>query len=270
VRCRKLAATAEPHPFTWETIEQEPKVMRSCLVRSHRTMEYEILHTGGFLRLCTERGRVYWLAQNTEDHRPPDWKLHFSIHPRHVPRAWDVLSRLFLTRACDFGMKAVAGEALDSWPEAQRGRELTVYIFQYHEAYRGGGPMMECCKPGTEHRFYLGPEFERDATFWAELVRDAEEALAAAGVESHGGTACGDLPLGGRYASLRNEAFVPVRQDEEAEHGTDYIYPPNKAGWNAAGHPCPLRVPLVARWRANVFTAVANLRCPRRCGSRRH
>lgn len=32
----------------------------------------------------------------------------------------------FYSKACDFGMKAVAGEAFESWPPHQRGRELTV------------------------------------------------------------------------------------------------------------------------------------------------
>lgn len=243
-----LAALSEPHPFTWKTIENEPKVMRRCLLRAHRTMEYEILHTGGFVRLCTERGRVYWLAQNEQDHRSPDWKLHFSVKPQHVPLAWDILTKLFMERACDFGMKAVSGDALESWPEKQRGRELTVYIFQHNVAYAGGGPMIGLCDEGSEHHYWLGPEFEREATFWTELMRDAEEALQTAGVQSNSGIAIGDLPLGGRYASLRNEAFVAVpTYGPLGQAHTEYIYPPNNTGWNAAGHPCPLK--LCWRWR---------------------
>merc|ERR1719253_270654 len=170
-----LAVGAEPFPFGWDVLHHEPKVWRRCLVRSHRTMEYEILHTGGFVRLCTERGRVYWLVQNTHEHRPPDWKIHFSIHPRDVPLAWDVLSRLFMSYACDFGMKAVAGEALSQWPDRQRGRELTVYIFQHDATYYvDGGPMMAYCPHGGQHRFWLGPEFERNADFWAAFVQNAE------------------------------------------------------------------------------------------------
>lgn len=256
-RCRLLAVTAEPHPFQWADIEQEPKVWRSCLTRAHRTMQYEILHTGGFLRLCTERGRVYWLAQNTYDHRLPDWKLHFSVCKRDVPRAWDLLSRLFMDRACDFGMKAVAGEALETWPERQRGRELTVYIFQHCSAYAGGGPMMEHCPAGTEHRFWLGPEYESDATTWASFVQEAEELLSSQGIESNGGVADGDLPLG-RYASIRNEAFVYGNPEFL------YIYPPNEAGWNAAGHLCPLTLPWSAAWRARLAAASRAVRCASR------
>ncbi|CAL1161447.1 unnamed protein product [Cladocopium goreaui] len=218
----EVAVRSQPNPFSWAEIEHEPKVQRCCIGRSFRSTEYEILHTGGFVRLCTERGRVYWLAQNENDHRLPDWKIHFSVHLADIPRAWNILTDLFLKEACDFGMKAVAGEAFDSWPPEQRGREITVYIFQNHTAYNGGGPMMGYC-PGNEHNFWLGPEFERQADFWAKFVEEAERLLSAANIQSRG-VATGDLKLG-RYASLRNEAFI-----FEPATGL-YIYPPNKCGW---------------------------------------
>lgn len=253
-RCRVPAVTSQPHPFDWELLEDEPKVRRSCLARTYRTTEYETLHTGGFLRLCTERGRVYWLAQNMEEHRTPDWKLHFSVRPKDIPRAWNVLSRVFVAHGCDFGMKAVASEALDAWPPKQRGRELTVYIFQDDPAYSGGGPMMGCCATGSEHRYWLGPEFEREPEFWESFLGSAEEALKDAGLESHGGTADGDLPLG-RFASLRNEAYI-LGWDEGSESCTPaFVYPPNAAGWNAAGHPLPLRVHWLHRLRAAIVAA---------------
>lgn len=258
--CLDLAAGPDPNPFAWEEIEKEPKAPKICLARAHRTTEYEILHTGGFLRLCTERGRIYWMAQNEHDHRTPDWKIHFSIRPSHIPRAWDVLTGLFVAHACDFGMKAVAEEAWAAWPEKQRGRELTVYIFQHDSvAYPNGGPMMGLCSEGEEHRFWLGPEFERDAAFWRRLVADAEAALAIAGVVSHGGTARGDLPLGGPYASLRNEAFIPSREEKGC-----FMYPPNYAGWNAAGHQCPLKLTRAALWRAEASRTLTRLQCTRR------
>jgi len=237
--CVEVAVKSEPNPFRWFEIEQEPKVLRSCIRRCFRSTEYEILHTGGFLRLCTQRGRVYWLAQNEHDHRLPDWKLHFSVELRHVPKAWDVISELFMLKACDFGMKAVAGEAFENWPERQRGRELTVYIFQHHAAYADGGPMMGSC-PGQEHEFWLGPEFERESFFWADFVQDAEKKLAAAGVRSRG-VADGDFPLG-KYASIRNEAFV-------LDASKNFVYPPNIDGWNAAAHHCPLQLSLMQRLR---------------------
>lgn len=265
ITCQELAVGPEPHPFTWKEIELEPKAWKCCLARAHRTTEYEVLHTGGFLRLCTERGRVYWMAQNEHDHRTPDWKIHFSVCPDDVPRAWDLLSQLFIDRACDFGMKAVAGEALAEWPAKQRGRELTVYIFQHSSAYGRGGPMMGLCPEGSEHRFWLGPEFERDSDFWLSWVRDAEAVLSEAGIRSNGGIADGDLPLGGRYASLRNEAFVLGREPASTAEG--YIYPPNEAGWNAARQPCPIELPARARWYAKASGAISTLRCG--CAARR-
>ncbi|CAE7706600.1 unnamed protein product [Symbiodinium pilosum] len=261
--CTEVAVRAAPNPFHWEVLEDEPKVQRTCIGRLFRSTEYEILHTGGFVRLCTERGRVYWLAQNEHDHRLPDWKLHFSVAMADVPRAWNVLSEIFLNQACDFGMKAVAGEALDSWPDEQRGRELTVYIFQDHPAYKGGGPMMGYC-PGFEHNFWLGPEFERASEFWLDFVVQAETALAGAGIRSRG-TANGDLSLG-HYASLRNEAFI-----FDPSEGL-YIYPPNDSGWNAAGHSCPLQLPLPVRLGLECSAGLAKLRrlrAARSCCNRR-
>lgn len=260
-KCRVLAATSEPHPFTWRLIEEAPKVMRSCLKRAHRTMEYEILHTGGFVRLCTERGRVYWLAQNMHDHCVPDWKIHFSVHPEDVPMAWDLLTQLFMDNACDFGMKAVSADALGQWPEKQRGREITVYIFRDCAEYVSGGPMMDICKSGTEHRFYLGPEFEREGPFWESFVQQATSLLRAYGIRSNGGIADGDLPLGGPYASLRNEAFVPCPIQSASERCPVNIYPPNAAGWNAAGHQPPMRLPSMC-WRLLCYLSAAA--CPRR------
>mmetsp|Transcript_48851 Transcript_48851/g.116138 ORF Transcript_48851/g.116138 Transcript_48851/m.116138 type:complete len:273 (+) Transcript_48851:53-871(+) len=238
-----VAQLAEPFPFRWQEITNEPKVMRSCLHRLHRTMEYEILDTGGFVRLCTERGRVYWMAQNEQEHTTPDWKLHFSIRPAHVPMAWDILSKLFVEHGCDFGMKAVTEDALATWPHKQRGREITVYIFVHDGSFPDGGPMLCHCEPGSEHRFWLGPEFERSQAFWWNFIAEAESALAAAGVESNGGVAAGDLALGGQYASLRNEAFIWGREEDETDDGDmKLVYPPNAAGWNAARHPCPFEL----------------------------
>eukprot|EP00440_Ansanella_granifera_P008362 gb/GFBE01009059.1/.p1 GENE.gb/GFBE01009059.1/~~gb/GFBE01009059.1/.p1 ORF type:complete len:275 (+),score=47.37 gb/GFBE01009059.1/:1-825(+) len=253
----ELAVRADSNPFQWTEIEHEPKVVRSCIGRHFRSTEYEILHTGGFVRLCTERGRVYWLTQNEHDHRLPDWKLHFSTELRDVPLAWNILTELFLSKACDFGMKAISGDALDSWPEGQRGRELTVYIFQHHAAYDGGGPMMGLC-PGKEHNFWLGPEFERDSDFWEDFIQEAEVKLAAAGVRSRG-CADGDLPLG-HYASLRNEAFVLASLADPFQAPQYFIYPPNESGWNAAGHSCPLKLSLSTRWHAMLLDAARSAR----------
>ena len=249
---------------------------RRFSVRVYRDTHYEVLHTGGFVRLCTERGRIYWMAQNETEHLTPDWKLHFSVAPRpaaNLARAWDAVASLFLERGLDFGMKAVAPEQCASWPPTQRGRELTVYIFQHSPRHYGdgGGPLVEALKEQRRrqrrragglydeaadadanddrpHDFWLGHEFERPGTEYLRFARDAEARLRAAGIRSHGGVADGDLAIDagvGQFASLRNEAFTP-----EAEYvrgvgwQTRNIYPRNCDGWNAANHECPL--PLVA------------------------
>lgn len=260
--CGEVACTSTPNPFSWAAIEDEPKVIRSCLHRDFRTTEYEILHTGGFVRLCTDRGRVYWSCQNENDHTIPDWKIHFSVDIEDVPAAWNIITAIFLEKGCDFGMKAVAGEALESWPEKQRGREITVYIFQHDQAYEGGGPMVDLCSAGSEHHFWLGPEFERDSEFWFQFIDVAESALAAAGVRSRG-VAAGDLPLG-RYASIRNEAFV-VEPDQGHLPG----YPSNAAGWNAAGHRCPLAISALDQLKAQSAVSLRRFYRSLRCASRR-
>ena len=53
------------------------------------------------------------------------------------------------------------------------------------------------------------------------------------------------------YCGLRNEAFCKMEAKWEpllAAFPTwskveDYLFPPNDAGWNAAGHDCPFVVP---------------------------
>lgn len=83
--------------------------------------------------MATERGRIYWLAQNEAVHATPDWKIHFSISPRgfdeaiagnsnstastasssaqelwerDIGVAWEILAALFMERSCEAGMKA--------------------------------------------------------------------------------------------------------------------------------------------------------------------
>eukprot|EP01043_Picozoa_sp_COSAG02_P080010 COSAG02_NODE_18813_length_917_cov_1.282396_1_plen_138_part_10 len=101
------------------------KLHRDVTLRTYRTTEYHVLHTGGFLRLCTMRGRMYWLAQNQTGHITPDWKLHFSVELQDIPQAWDLLAALFLERGCEVGMKATYAHLRDEsyWSSAQRGRE---------------------------------------------------------------------------------------------------------------------------------------------------
>ena len=50
------------HQCTQPTGWSKPIGMRSLPALSKSaSLRYEILHTGGFVRLCTDRGRVYWM-----------------------------------------------------------------------------------------------------------------------------------------------------------------------------------------------------------------
>ncbi len=120
------------HPFCWERIMSDPKGDHGMVeVRGswYKTMQYEVLHTGGFLRLYTLRGRMYWNAQNESEHTTPDWKLHFSCELADIGRAWNIIAALFIDMRAEIGMKAtVLGS--ESWSPGQRGREITVYMFR--------------------------------------------------------------------------------------------------------------------------------------------
>jgi hypothetical protein len=149
----------DDHPFSWASFEREPKGDKG--EQEHRgswykTMKYHCLHTGGFVRLCTVRGRSYWNAQNETGHRTPDWKLHFSCELDDLGRAWDIVAALFMEMKAEIGMKAVILDE-GQWSEGQRGREITVYIYKFSHNYRG---YMQGVVPEMDHEFFLGPEQE--------------------------------------------------------------------------------------------------------------
>jgi hypothetical protein len=95
-----------------------------------------------------------------------------------------------------------------------RGREFTVYIFQYDPIYatetdaelllRPSDAQTPRCGRYLAARSISSPDCRR---FWVDFVRRVERSFADHGIHSRG-CAAGDLPLG-VYASLRNEAFVP-------------------------------------------------------------
>lgn len=240
------------HPFHWGRIIAAPKADHGTYsMRWMRTMTYHVLHNNGFLRLATERGRVYWLAQNETMHTTPDWKIHFSIAPRgdweeDIGVAWNILSSLFMERCCEVGMKAKYSPWLDT---KQQGRELTVYIYafdaQFNEGHVGG-PMAGLSPEGLDHLHHLGREFEAwyGGNFWMLFILEAERLLRAAGLHS-AGVADGDLALPGcNFASIRNEAYVRelnedwINGDPPSQRQV-LQYPPNRRGWNAAGHQNP-------------------------------
>lgn len=205
--------------------------------------DYRILHTNGFIKLATVPGRKYWLSQSQPENqnRNPDWKIHFSIQKESIPQAWDILAQLFIEEKCTFAMKVCYGD----FPEHMRGREITVYIYRHHSSYEVDD---------------LKKEDEQPASFWKRFIALAEERLEQNEIKSNG-TAEGDKPLGGMYASLRNEAFVPYnlawKVPSSGLTGLDrrnpklegqLVYPPNDAGYNAAGHEDPLEEDYDSSW----------------------
>jgi hypothetical protein len=163
-------------------------------------------------------------------------KLHFSVAPADVPRAWGIIVPLFVGLGLDIGLKARTD--FEHWPPSQRGREVTVYIYRGSDAFEVGGPMAGLSPPGELHEHWLGQEFELPGAVFLALARAAEAALAAAGIASYGGVADGDralLPGTSAYCSLRNGAYVP--QANEAQ----LVYPPNAAGGTQPGTPAPCR-----------------------------
>lgn len=124
----------DSHPFCWKNIMSNPKGNHGIYESRgswYKTMKYEVLHSGGFLRLFTLRGRIYWNAQNESEHTTPDWKFHFSCDLHHIEAAWNSLTALFMDMKCEIGMKVTVHD-YDShlWSEGQRGREITVYIYR--------------------------------------------------------------------------------------------------------------------------------------------
>jgi len=240
-RARFLDLFSEKHMlpegfiFSYSEIMKDPKRVGRKLNIGGR--ELEVLHTGGFLRLYHIRCRVYWLAQNMQEHITPDWKIHFSIDLSDREKAWDILAAIFIESGFETGMK-VTYESEERWPEKQRGREFTVYVYKYDDTY-GQGP--DPSKPEWE----LGKKHNVASIHWEEFILRAERALRENGIRCRG-CADGDLHLG-RYASLRNEAYIPRTRKESEKEITLYEMPPNSCGWNAAGHKCPMEFARIQR-----------------------
>jgi hypothetical protein len=239
-------------PFSWHSlVEEDPKGWkRSIAVRTWKNLVFRSHHTGGFVRIFTERGLCYWLTQISCEHVTPDWKLHFSVDLAQIATAWAVIAGLFIENSLEIGMKATYVDPKD-WPASQRGREITLYIYVHDEAYdRLHGREAEI---SDNPALALGTFFERGLTdsdpFWADFIVQAEQRLEQAGVRSRG-CADGDLALPGcSFTSLRNEAFVrclttgvvaKVDGSTEEEARFELGYPPNAYGFNAANHRNPL------------------------------
>jgi len=202
---------------------------------------YQIACDEGFMRLYTMAAHRYWISQAQGGYLTPDWKIHFSIVKEDIPKAWQIISLIFVQKRCLSGMKVAIGPQR---PKFQTGREITVYIYRYHNSY-------------SSHKFYEGntplyisPQFEQNRTFWLDFIESVEHQLSVNHIKTTNGIAKGDKPLG-KYSSYRNEAFIKKKPDlfrdmdeEELDfynkHNKAYVYPPNKCGYNATGHLDPL------------------------------
>jgi hypothetical protein len=193
------------------------------------------------------------------DHRAPDWKIHFSVTKGDVAKAFDLLAELFHVKKCKFGLKATVPNIYPpyewEWPPHMRGREITLYIYQYYDTTQNRHfvkydkvnsqdddqvaqyivseridlstiskrDFSEYFEKSSFHDLQL-PRYGHSWAFYRDFIRSAEDILSKNNIVPNG-CADGDLPLG-KYASLRNETFVIIENR--------FIYPPNGCGYNGA------------------------------------
>lgn len=221
-------------------------------------VENRLLHRSGyylgasnnFVRLFTITARRYWLAQATCEHLTADWKIHFSIRPRDLPRAFNLLAELYYEMKLPIGMKARYPDFWkdyeNEWPKHMRGREITIYIFLFetsktlkrttlfaNDNFKQVKRLMNWELPSKKEIYALHDLTENDQIplerYW-DFAERAEQLLKEHQVESNG-CADGDYPIG-FYSSLRNEKFVAV---EKGKDEFKLIYPPNDCGYNGCG-----------------------------------
>ena len=219
-------------------------------------VENRMLHREGyylgasndFVRLFTITARRYWIAQATSEHLTADWKVHFSIRPRDIPRAFNLLSELYCQMKLPVGLKVRYPDNWKDyenvWPKHMRGREITVYILLYENTLKINRTMLysraDLTKP--KHMIEWSLSLQRDIYAMHDLtpsdqislhryydyVDRAEKLLEEHGIESNG-CAIGDYPIG-KYTSLRNEKYVAIENDGEIL----LKYPPNECGYNGS------------------------------------
>ncbi|KAH3746134.1 ADP-ribosylation factor 1 [Pelomyxa schiedti] len=209
------------------------------------TRTFKARHFNGFMQLYTPKGEAYWYAQAVYGNKLPDWKVHFSVSIKDLSKAWSCLVRELLDMDYDLATK-VCMPGRD-WPDFQRGRELTLYVLQWHPSLNGIGPISVYDCNLNEVSMQFSEHDQKSPQYLNSLISRIDRSLERAGVMSRG-CADGDLPLG-KYSSLRNECFVlynvewPIPPGYTPESATKlrenpaFIYPPNHCGWNSAH--CP-------------------------------
>jgi len=96
---------------------------------------YYLGASNDYARIFTITARRYWIAQAMSEHLTTDWKVHFSVRPRDIPLAFNLLSELYYEMKLPVGLKARFPDYWKDyenvWPKHMRGREITVYILLY-------------------------------------------------------------------------------------------------------------------------------------------
>jgi hypothetical protein len=236
------------HPFSYEAIMANPKQEPPSIELDGN--HYEALHSNNFMRLHSNQGRVYHHMQANFYYQLPDWKLHFAIQPEDLGKAWNIIANLFLEKKCQSTMKMIVADyGVERWPEHMYGREITVYIYQHKKYYE----KLEWLDEPTS-------AMQQSREFWLDFAAEAESRLEQNAIKARPHPQ-GEKVLG-KYVSLRNEAFVKVNDEWNAILTNDnkvnfneqnYCYPPNVAGYNAAGHKNPLDKKLYAFFSQSPF-----------------
>lgn len=224
------------HPFHFDNIMNRPKDNHGEFTidagEYHmKPMTYHVLHTGGFLRLCTKKGRIYWLNQNSHNHTSPDWKFHISCKFDQIPQTWNTLVALFIESRAEIGLKVLDPNESNEWPEFQYGREFTIYVYAHCKESETNFVKDEAFENPD---FRLGEEIESfyNEVFWFSFLHLAEFLLIQMKVEKLSKCAKGDLELPNcKYFTLRNESFVKI--------DNNFVYPPNDCGFNASHQTIP-------------------------------
>jgi len=209
-----------------------------------KNIKYSAICNNGFTKLYTDNCRAYWIIQNEFSHKIPDWKFHISVINEDVSKAWDIVSSIFMNLGCRSGMKVAY---LKENTNTARGRELTVYIYKYHEKFKES-------YINEDHNLNLSDEHSEE--FWINFYEIVENELRKNNIRSNK-CAKGDLQLG-EYISLRNEAFVYSKS-----LGLD-IYPLDQHGWNALKHKPPFNIDMFIKSKSKkiyVLIAILVLLC---------
>lgn len=209
-----------------------------------KNIKLELLVTNGFVKLYTIKGRLYWYLQAKSNEQIPDWKIHFNIAHSDLSKAWKIITETFLYYKINrsnkinedifIAMKVLNIKLNKNFPENMSGREITIYIYQYHPKLSENKNNINEIDDENEKKekikmtIIYRKEEEENFNFWYEFLIDVENKLKKANIKKkkNNGCADGDLYLG-EYSSLRNECLI---FDE---------YPPNEYGWNARKQKVP-------------------------------